>query len=147
MKKDQYLPTKHIHSNNSSGKPFPDNYKVSRQLSTYRYNYLGRSPDLRNSRNFSKNRLVDQTVKTIDIKKIIHTIQTTDPETPHTTETETIRIIETDSIKVTDHETFQTIGQTTIDQITITITRDHVTICKIETRIIKIGKKIFSITA
>ena len=99
--------------------------------------------------------IVDQTVKTIDIKIIIQdqiqieatnrtslktipfqtlvieTIQTIDPETPHTKETEIIQIIETDSIKLTDHETIQTTDQTTIDQITITITIDHVTIPKI----------------
>ena len=51
--------------------------------------------------------------------------------------------METDSIKITDHEIFQTIDQTTIDQFTITITIDHVTIPKIETQIVKIEKEIF----
>ena len=106
--------------------------------------------------------IVDQTVKTIDIKIIVQdqiqieatvrtslktvpvqilvidTIQTIDLETPHTfetpqtIETEIIQIIETDSIKITDHETIQTIDQTTIDQTTITITIDHVKIPKTE---------------
>ena len=48
MKKDQKLPNKNFHSNNSSGKPLPDNYKTSREQSTYRNNYRGRSPDRRN---------------------------------------------------------------------------------------------------
>ena len=44
MKKDQNLPTKNIHSNNSSGKPLPNNSNYSRQQSTYNTNYRGRSP-------------------------------------------------------------------------------------------------------
>ena len=56
MKKDQNSPNKNLYSNNSSGKPLPDNYNTSRQQSAYRYNYRGRSPDQRNSQNFSKNR-------------------------------------------------------------------------------------------
>ena len=106
--------------------------------------------------------IVDQTVKTIDIKIIVQdqiqieatvrtslktvpvqilvidTIQTIDLETPHTfetpqtIETEIIQIIETDSIKIKDHETIQTIDQTTIDQTTITITINHVKIPKTE---------------
>ena len=50
MKKDQNLPNK------SSGKPLPDNYNTSRQQSSYRNNYRGKSPDQRSSRNFSKSR-------------------------------------------------------------------------------------------
>ena len=56
MKKDQNLPNKNIHSNNSSGKPLPDNYNDFSQQSSYRNNYLGSSPDRRNSQNFSQNR-------------------------------------------------------------------------------------------
>ena len=33
MKKDQSLPNKNIHSNNSSGKPLPNNSNYSRQQS------------------------------------------------------------------------------------------------------------------
>ena len=39
MRKDQNLPNKNIHSNNSSGKPLLNNYITSRQQSLYRYNY------------------------------------------------------------------------------------------------------------
>ena len=71
MKKDQNYPKKNIHSNNSSGKPLPGNYNISRQKSLYKYNYRGRSPDRRNSRNSHRKDIVDQTVKTIHIKIII----------------------------------------------------------------------------
>ena len=56
MKKDQNLPNKNIHSNNSSGKPPSNNSNYSRNQSPYYYSYRGRSPEQRNSRNFSQNR-------------------------------------------------------------------------------------------
>ena len=56
MKKDQNLPNKNIHSNNSSGKPLPNNSNYSRQQSPYNAIYRGRSPYQRNSRNFSQYR-------------------------------------------------------------------------------------------
>ena len=56
MKKDQNLPNKNIHSNNSSGKPLPNISNYSRQQSSYNKNYRGRSPYQRNSRVFSQNR-------------------------------------------------------------------------------------------
>ena len=56
MKKDQNLPNKNIYSNNNSGKPLPSNTNYSRNQSPYNFNYRGRSPERRNSRNFSKNR-------------------------------------------------------------------------------------------
>ena len=56
MKKDQNLPNKNIHSNNSSGKPLPNNSNYSRNQSPYNSRYRGRSPEQRNSRNFSQNR-------------------------------------------------------------------------------------------
>ena len=71
MKKDQNSPNKNLYSNNSSGKPLPDNYNTSRQQSAYSYNYRGRSPDQRNSQNFSKTDTVDQTVRTISIETTI----------------------------------------------------------------------------
>ena len=81
--------------------------------------------------------------KTVPVQTlVIDNIQTIDLETPHTIETE-INQIETDSIKITDHETTQTMNQTTIDQITITITSDQVTILKLEIRNIIIDKEIF----
>ena len=49
MKKDQNLPNKNIHSNNSSGKPLPDNYNTSRQQLP-KDNHSGSSPNQRNSR-------------------------------------------------------------------------------------------------
>ena len=56
MKKDQNLPNKKILSNNSSGKPLPGNSNYSRNQSPYNSSYSGRSPEQRNSRNFSQNR-------------------------------------------------------------------------------------------
>ena len=56
MIKDQNLPNKNIHSNNSSGKPLPGNSNYSRNQSPYNYSYRGRSPEQRNSRNFSQNK-------------------------------------------------------------------------------------------
>ena len=53
MKEDQSLPKKNIRSNNSSGKALPNNYIFCRQQSPYRNNYGARSPDRRNSQNFS----------------------------------------------------------------------------------------------
>ena len=56
MKKVQNLPNKNIYSNNSSGKPLPSNSNYSRNQSPYNSSYRGRSPEQRNSRNFSQNR-------------------------------------------------------------------------------------------
>ena len=56
MKKDQNLPNKNIHSNNSSGKPLPSNPNYSRNQSPYNSSYRGRSPEQKNSRNFSQNK-------------------------------------------------------------------------------------------
>ena len=54
MKKDQNLPNKNIISNNSSGKPLPSNSNYSRNQSPYNSSYRGKSPEQRNSRNFSQ---------------------------------------------------------------------------------------------
>ena len=56
LKKDQTLPNKNIHSNKSSGKPLPNNSIYSRNQSLYNSSYRGRSPEQKNSRNFSQNR-------------------------------------------------------------------------------------------
>ena len=56
MNKDQNLPNKNIHSNNSSGKPFLKNSNHSRNQSPNNPNYRGRSPNQRNSPKFSQNR-------------------------------------------------------------------------------------------
>ena len=56
MKKDQNLPNKNMHSNNSSGSPLPNNSNYSRNQSPDNSSYRGRSPEQRNSRNFSQNR-------------------------------------------------------------------------------------------
>ena len=56
MKKDQNLPNKNLHSNNSSGKPLPNNSNYSRIKSPYNSCYRSRSPEQRTSRNFSQDR-------------------------------------------------------------------------------------------
>ena len=45
MKKDQNLPNKNIHCNNSSGKPLPHKSNYSRNQSPYNSSYRGRSPE------------------------------------------------------------------------------------------------------
>ena len=56
MKKDQNLPNKNVYSNSSSGKPLPSNQNYSRNQSPCNSSYRGRSPEQRNSQNFSQNR-------------------------------------------------------------------------------------------
>ena len=113
MKKDQNLPNKNIHSNNSSGKQIPGNWNYSRNQSPYNSSYRGRSPEQRNSRNSHKIDIVDQIVKIFKIGITIHdriqtehnlflhpvpTIPTINPETHHRVE---IEIIPTIGIEVT----------------------------------------------
>ena len=56
MKKDQNLPKKNFHRNNSSEKRLPNNSIYSRQQSPFNLNYRGRSANYRNSQNFLQNR-------------------------------------------------------------------------------------------
>ena len=55
MKKDQNLPNKNVYSNNSSGKPPPNNTSYTRNQSPYNSSYRGRSPERRNTQNSSQN--------------------------------------------------------------------------------------------
>ena len=55
MKKDQNLPNKTVYSNNSSGKPLPNNTNYTRNQSPYNSSYRGRSPERRNTQNSSQN--------------------------------------------------------------------------------------------
>ena len=169
MKKDQNLPNKNIHSNNSSGKPLPGNSNYSRNQSPFNSSYRGRSPEQRNSRNSSQNRLVDQIVKTINIEIIIHdriqtemflipipnhtegidTIPTIDHEIHHTIKIETIltigmevnQTIEIRTIQTTDQETIHTLDQTIKDPM-ITTKTDHDIIHRTETQAITIDTEI-----
>ena len=45
MNKDQNLPNKNLHSNNSSDKRLPNNSNYSRNQSPYNSSYRGRSPE------------------------------------------------------------------------------------------------------
>ena len=54
MRKDQNLPNKNVYSNNRSGKPLPSNQNYSRNQSPNNSSYRGRSPEQKNSRNFTK---------------------------------------------------------------------------------------------
>ena len=55
MKKDQNLPNKNVYSNNSSGKPLPNNTNYTRNQSPYNSSYRGRSPERKNTQNSSQN--------------------------------------------------------------------------------------------
>ena len=78
MKKDQNSPNKNIHSNNGTGKSLPNISKYSRNLSLYNSNYRGRSPNQKNSHNFSQTDIVNQIVEIYSIKTTIHDQNQTD---------------------------------------------------------------------
>ena len=170
MKKDQNLPSKNIHSNNSSGKPLPNSSNHSRNQSTYNLIYRGRSPDQRNSRNPSQIDIIDHTVKTPSIKIVIHdqtqidqtirlipvpihilgidNLQMIDQETHHTKDTEIIPTIETEAIQtieindlIINHEIIETTDQITKDLIITKIEIDHEKIPNIGVQTITIDKE------
>ena len=166
MKKDQNLPNKNIYSNNSSGKPIPNNTNYTRNQSPYNSSYRGRSPERRNTQNSSQNnynrsnspnnysrsnsnatQFVSRTVP--NQTQEINTVPIINHETHHTTEIETIHIIEievirTSEIRITrtiDQEITRIIDQTITDHMTI-IKTDHGTIHKIEIQVKIINKEI-----
>ena len=55
MKKDQNLLNKNVYSNNSSGKPLPNNTNYTRNQSPYNSSFGGRSSERRNTQNSSQN--------------------------------------------------------------------------------------------
>ena len=55
MNKDQNLPNKNVYSNNSLGKPLPNNTNYTRNQSPYNSSFRGRSPERRNTQNSSQN--------------------------------------------------------------------------------------------
>ena len=63
MKKDQNLPNKNIHCNNSSGKLLPNISNHPRQQSPHNTNYRGRTPYQIISRNFSQNRYTRSNIR------------------------------------------------------------------------------------
>ena len=56
LKTDQNLPNKNVQRNKSSGKRLPDSYNIYKSQSACQNNFGGRSPDKRNSHNYSQNR-------------------------------------------------------------------------------------------
>ena len=72
MKKDQNLPNKNIHSNNSSGKPLPYNSNYSRNQSLYNSSYRGDHQDKDIHEISHKIDIVDQIAKITSIKTTIH---------------------------------------------------------------------------
>ena len=68
MKKYQNIPNKSIRSNNSSGKPLPNNSNYSRQQSPYITNYRGQSPYQEIHRISHKIGIVDHIVEIVNIK-------------------------------------------------------------------------------
>ena len=166
MKKDQNLPNKNVYSNNSSGKPLPSNQNYSRNQSPYNSNYRGRSPEQRNSRNFSQIDIADRIVKTTIHDRIqiqhnlfqhpvpiqtqeIDTIPTTDHETHRKIEIEAIQAIgievtqtiEIKIIQIIDHEITRIIDQFIKDRMLITKT-DQKIIHKIDTQVTTIDTEI-----
>ena len=165
MKKDQNLPNKKIHSNNSSGKPLPNNSNYSRNQLSYR----GRSAEQRNSRNFSQirysrsnsqhnqyrnnysrsnvnRRKFSSATSSHSHPRIRH--YSIDHEIHRTIEIETIQIIEIEAIQIIEINIIQITDQETTPKIEIIkdpiiyIQIDHETIHKTETQVITIYKEI-----
>ena len=129
MKKDQNLPNKYIYSNNSSGKPLPNNTNYTRNQSPYNSSYRGRSPERRNTKKIHhKIIIIDQIVEITIRDQIpiqhnlfldpvpnqtqeINTILIINRETHHTTEIETIHIIEIEVIRTIEIRITRTTDQ------------------------------------
>ena len=164
MKKDQNLPNKNVYSNNSSGKPLPNNTNYTRNQSPYNSSYRGRSPERRNI--LHKIIIIDQIVEItirdqiqmqhnlfldpipnqtqeINIIPIINheTHQITETETIHIIKIEVIRTIETRITQTIDQEITHITDQTITDQMAI-IKTDHRIIHKIEIQVIIINIEI-----
>ena len=96
MKKDQNLPNKNIHSNNSSGKPLPNTSNHSRNQSPYNSNYR----DHLKNEIPHKYDIVDHTVEITIIEIINHVQNQTDRIIPlitipiHILEKETTQMID-----------------------------------------------------
>ena len=169
--KDHNLPNRNIHSNNSSGKPPPNNSNYSRNQSPYNSNYRGRSPNQRNSRNFSQNRYNRSNGQNNQCRNNYSRSNSNRPEYSFETSShshsrnrhysnersrnssyhknrnysnntkEATRKIELKVIKKIDHEIILTKDPIIKDLITTTIKIDHAIIHKIEIRSITIDKE------
>ena len=171
MKKEQNLPNKNIHSNNSSGKPLPNSSNHSNiyhliTLTTEVDHQIKEIHEIPHKMN-----IVDHTVEIPIIEIIIHdqtrtdriiglipvpihilgidTIQMIDQETHHTIDIEIIPTIGTEVIQIIainnitiDHEIIQTIDQITKDLIKTIIKIDHQKIHNIGIKTITINKEI-----
>ena len=120
MKKDQKLPNKIIHTNNSSKKPLPNHPNYSRNQSPYNQSpYRSRSPEEKNSRNFSQNRYSRSISKIIDIATTIHDrIQTDENICLITVPNQTLGI---DTFQTIDLKTHPTIATRIIPTIEIEV--------------------------
>ena len=160
MKKDQNLPNKNIHSNNSSGKPLPSNPNYSRNQSPYNSSYRGRSPEQRNSRNFSRNRYSRSNSQNnyprsnSNTTQFVRSSSQSNSRNRHsrnssynrnkfiqTIEIEVTQIIEIRIIQTIDHEIIHTIDRNIRDQMT-TIKIDHKIFHETETQVITIDIEI-----
>ena len=139
MKKDQNLPNKTVYSNDSSRKPLPSNQNYSINQPPYNSSYRGRSPEQRNSRNFSQNRYSRSNSRNNYPRSNSNSnnsfqhpvfIQTQEIDTIPTIDQETHRTIEIEAIQTIGIEVTQTI------EIKIIQTIDH-EITRIIDRIIK----------
>ena len=164
MKKDQNLPNKNVYSNNSSGKPLPNNTTYTRNQSPYITQVI--EEDHQNEeihRILQKIIIIDQIVEITLRDQIqmqhnlfldlipnqtqeINSIPIINHETHHITEKETVHIIEIEVIRTIETRITRKIGQeithitdqTITDQMAIVKT-DHGIIHKIEIQVIIIN--------
>ena len=128
MKKDQNLPNKNVYSNNSSGKPLPSNQNYSRNQSPYNSSYRGRSPEQRNSPNFSQNRYSRSNSRNNYPRSNSNSTQFVQHPVPTQTEIDTIQIINHEIHLTIEIETIQIIGTETTQTIEIEAIRTIVII-------------------
>ena len=166
MKKDQNLPNKSAYSNNSSGKPLPNNTNYTMNQSPYNSSYRGSHQNEEIHRILHKIIIIDQLVE-ITIRDQIqmqhnlfldpmpnqtqerNTIPIINHDPHHITEIETIHIIEIEVIRTIEIRITRTIDQEithitdqTITDQTIIIKTDHETIHKIDIQVIIIDIEI-----
>ena len=116
MKKDQILPNKNNHTNNSSRIPLPNQSNYSRKQSHYNPNYRGRSPNKKVHKIFRKTYIVDQTVKIISIEIINQDQIQTDlsfrliPVPIQILEKDIIQMIDLETLHIIEMQIIPTIG-------------------------------------
>ena len=156
MKKYQILPNKNVYSNNSSGKPLPNNTNYTRNQSPYnsihrilhkifivdRIVEITKRDQIQMQHNLFLDPIPNQTQEINIIPIINHeTHHITEIETIHIIEIEVIRTIETRITRKIDQKITHITDQTITHQMTI-IKTDHGKIHKIEIQVIIINTEI-----